>query len=172
MESNNKVMYGIIAVVFLFFFLVMGAYLYQQNKDKAADASNKTTPDRVDETPDNPEVLATSFESEKGVAITLTSPTRGATVASPLNITGMVPGTWSHEGQFTLRLLDGDGNVITESAGTLDGDWMSANQVPFTATLTFDIAPMSGSSGLLVLEKSNPSDLEQNSDSLSVLIYF
>jgi hypothetical protein len=169
-NNSNKVLYGIIGVVLLFFVLIAGAYLYQQNKDKTTNNQNDTS--TSDTTSDDSQVSVTSFESEKGVAVTLTSPTRGGTVASPLSVAGMVPGSWSQEGQFTLRLLDADSNVLTEGAAKLDGDWMTENQVPFTATLTFENAPAVGSSGILILEKANPSGMEENADSVSVPILF
>lgn len=171
-NSNNKVLYGIIAVIFLFFFLVIGAYLYQQNRDTSMDKQEDTTSDTDTDTSNGTEVSTTSFKSEKGVVITLTSPVRGGTVSSPLSVAGMVPGSWSQEGQFTLRLLDSESAILAEGPATLNGDWMTESQVPFTATLTFENAPAVGSSGILILEKANPSDLEENADSVSVPILF
>ena len=174
--NSNKILYGAIVIVFLLAFVVLGLYVYRQkNNITTNNNSGDTSSDTTDTTPDtssdeNP-VSNTSFESEKGTVITLTSPTRGATVASPLKVTGNVPGSWSFEGQFTVRLLDSESNMLAEGPAKLEGDWMTTNQVPFTADLTFN-APASGSMGLLVLEKANPSDLEENADSLSVPIQF
>lgn len=171
-SNNNKVLYGIIAVIFLFFFLVIGAYLYQQKRDKTANNQDTTSSNTDSTTPGGAEVSTTSFKSEKGTSITLTSPTRGGTVSSPLSVAGTVPGSWSQEGQFTLRLLDQDSNVLVEGPATVNGDWMTENQVPFTATLTFENAPAVGSTGILILEKANPSGMEENADSVSVPIVF
>src|SRR5690606_25855026 len=109
------------------------AYLTMQNKDNDKTPSNpdtsKVTPDDTDtkttETPaDAEQVDSSSYQSEKGVAITVTSPVRGATLTSPLTVKGSVPGTWSHEGQFTLRLLDASSTVLASGTATMDGDWM------------------------------------------------
>src|SRR5690606_11362567 len=80
---------------------------------------------------DNGQVSSTSLQSEKGVAMTLTSPKSDDRATSPLSVAGTVPGSWSNEGQFTVRLLDAEGSTLAESAATLDGDWMLEDQVSF-----------------------------------------
>lgn len=171
--TNNKILYGAIAGVFLLVFVVLGLYLYDQQRKNETPSSGATTTETEDTMSEEEAIQSfnTSFLSEKGVAVTLSSPTRGATVASPLSVAGNVPGSWSHEGQFTIRVLDNESNILAESPATLSGDWMTTQPVPFTAELEF-AAPAAGSLGLLVLEKANPSDLEANADSLSVPIQF
>lgn len=175
--SKNKVLYSVVGVVLLLAIIVLGAYMYQKRGDDATtnDSDNGVTTPAESDTNEIPnedhQVGSTSLQSEKGVTLTLTSPERSGNVTSPLSVAGSVPGAWSHEGQFTLRLLNADSNVLAEGAATLDGDWMSENQVPFSASLTFT-APVAGSMGLLVLEKANPSGLQDNADSVTVPIQF
>lgn len=109
-----------------------------------------------------------SYTSEKGVKVIVTSPARGATVASPLTVAGQVPGSWSFEAQFSVRLVDAQGNILDEAPATVQGDWMTSNLVPFTATLNF--GDSASKNGTLVLIRSNPSDLRENDDTVVVPI--
>lgn len=49
-------------------------------------------------------------------------------------------------------------------------DWMTEDFVPFSATLTFE--EPTTETGKLILEKDNPSDLPENSDSLEIPLKF
>lgn len=110
------------------------------------------------------------FTSEGGTTITLDGWT-DAPAASPLMITGEVPGSWSFEASFSVRLTDEEGNVLVEAPAQLEGDWMTDEMVPFSVTLTFD-PPASGTAGFLVLVKANASGLPENDDSVSIPIVF
>jgi len=111
------------------------------------------------------------FTSTKGVAVELNDWTENKLVSSPLILTGRVPGNWSFEAQFPVVLEDANGTQIAQGSAHLQGDWMTDAMVPFTATVEFT-KPTTGSAGTLVLQKSNPSDLPQNSDSVTVPIQY
>ena len=173
---NNKVLYGTVGAVLLLIIIALGAYVYQQRIDNTAtnnDTTTNTSSDNTNKTiPDETkQVSSNSLQSEKGVTITVTSPSKEGSVSSPLAVTGTVPGSWSNEGQFALRLLDNNSNVLAEASATLEGDWMSQNQVPFKGELSFT-APAAGTMGLLVLEKANPSGMQDNADSVSFPVKF
>lgn len=127
--------------------------------------SMKNTPTPIGHQPTN-----TTYTSEKGVSMVVTKPAERARVASPLTIEGKVPGSWSFEAQFSVQLRDSSGAVIAQSPASLQGDWMTDQLVPFTATLNFT-SPRS-KEGTLRLEKANPSDLPANSDSVSIPVTF
>lgn len=178
MSNNNRVLYGVLAAVLLLAVVALGVYAYQQYyNDSTNDTDTSTTEtsnsdggessgENTNETP-----ASTSYQSEKGTAITVSMPTQGVAVASPLHVEGSVPGSWSSEGQFTVRLLDANGATLAEQPALLSGDWMTESPVPFTAMLEFT-APEAGTNGTLVLEKANPSGLEENADSLSIPVQF
>lgn len=173
--NNNNLLYGIIGLVVLVLVAATGVYVYQQMADEAPDSSQDTSsestgPGQNSDENDEEEVDPNRHTSEKGVTLIVTEPARGGEVSSPLEVTGEVPGSWSHEAQFTVRLLDSNSRIIAEEAATLDGDWMTEDMVKFSATLEFE-APEDGA-GLLVLEKANPSGLEENADSLTIPIAF
>jgi hypothetical protein len=88
--------------------------------------------------------------------IEVKAPLRGASVKSPLTITGNARGGWYFEASAPVELQDSKGNVIAQGHIDAQGDWMTENYVPFKATLTFPKQP-AGSSGTLVLKNDNPS---------------
>ena len=113
----------------------------------------------------------TDFTSPKGVTMTLDDwdPTR--TFASPVTITGMVPGNWSFEATFPVVLTDWDGRILAEAPATLTEDWMTSDAVPFTVTLEFE-QPNLYKSGSLIFQRSNPSDLAENDDAIEIAIQY
>lgn len=115
-------------------------------------------------------VEAPTPPAEKADLIVVASPLPNATVASPLQVTGEARGYWFFEASFPIRLEDESGNVLVQSIGTAQGEWMTEEFVPFTATLEFD--PGTATAGVLILEKDNPSGLPENADSLEIPVQF
>jgi len=158
----------------------VGAYFYQQSTIDDLNAKNKTLTSDIQKLKDDTKIPVTSddtkqttsttYKSEKGASVTVTAPTSGSKVTTPLTVTGSVPGSWSFEAQFTVRLIDTQGNLLADSPATLQGDWMTDKMVPFTATLSFGIG--ASQNGTLVLLKANPSGLEQNNDSIVIPVKF
>lgn len=108
-------------------------------------------------------------ELEKADLIKLTSPRPGATVSSPLTVTGEARGYWFFEASFPVMLTDWDGKIIAQGIATAKGDWMTEEFVPFEATLTF--VPEAGTysnRGTLILQKDNPSGLPEHDDALEI----
>jgi hypothetical protein len=54
----------------------------------------------------------------------------------------------------------------------LQGNWMTTNMVPFTATLTFDERTMESDDVAIMLRNANPSGLPENDDSVRIPIHF
>lgn len=111
------------------------------------------------------------FTSDGGVAMEINDFQEGETISSPLTITGRVPGNWSFEADFPVSLIDDDGNVLVETYGALQGDWMTTELVEFESILEFT-SPGSGESGTLILRKDNPSGLPEHDDSLEIPVVF
>ncbi len=87
--------------------------------------------------------------------IQVDTPLVNAAVASPLTVTGKARGTWYFEASFPVQLLDANGKELARMPAQAQGEWMTENFVPFTATLTF--APPTTQTGTLVLQNDNPS---------------
>ncbi|OGZ59857.1 MAG: hypothetical protein A3E58_02105 [Candidatus Spechtbacteria bacterium RIFCSPHIGHO2_12_FULL_38_30] len=92
-------------------------------------------------------------------------------ISSPLTVLGQARGNWYFEASFPLRLLNASGEEIAVGVAQAQGEWMTAEFVPFRARLEFSV-PILSKSGTLVLEKDNPSGLSQNDQSLVIPIKF
>ncbi len=119
------------------------------------------------------ETVATTTPPVTHDQIHLTSPLSGASVSSPLTITGEARGNWYFEASFPVYVTDWDGKIIGQGIATAQGDWMTTDFVPFTATITFATADISGhysDKGTLILKKDNPSGLPEHDDALEIPI--
>ena len=92
-------------------------------------------------------------------------------IVSPLVVTGEARGGWFFEGSFPVILTDWDGKIIAQGIAQAQGEWMTANFVPFTVSLDFT-KPSYGTTGSLILKKDNPSDLRQFDDSIEIPVKF
>lgn len=117
-----------------------------------------------------PDDLQAHIDS-KADLIRLTSPEPYEVIGSPLTLTGEARGNWFFEASFPIVLVNWDGLIIAEGIATADGDWMTEDFVPFTATLTFT-KPDFDNRGALILQKDNPSGLPENDDALEIPIRF
>lgn len=127
------------------------------------------------------EPVATEAEKQtvaaKSNEIRVTSVSPGDTVASPLEVSGEARGYWFFEGSFPVRLLNRNGQMISQGIAKAQGDWMTEDMVPFRVTLEYTSPYVSGDPvfmghGTLVLVKDNPSDLPENDDSLRIPLAF
>lgn len=109
-------------------------------------------------------------ELEKNDLILVENPRPNQQVKSPLLIKGRARGTWFFEATFPVKLLDDNGNLLYEGFATAKGEWMTEDFVPFEAEITFDKGE--SKKGQLILEKSNPSGFEENSDQLVLPVQF
>jgi len=103
--------------------------------------------------------------------ILVESPAPGAVIESPLQVSGRARGMWYFEGDFPLVLRDSRGRVIAKWFASAQGEWMTENFVPFTATLKFK-SPGAGTRGVLELKKDNPSDRRELDDAVRVPVFF
>lgn len=94
--------------------------------------------------------------------IRVSNPSVGQLVTSPLIVTGEARGNWYFEASFPLRLEDENGTVLATGYAQAQGEWMTTDFVPFSGTLSFS-APTSPT-GVLILEKDNPSGLPEHAD--------
>ena len=92
--------------------------------------------------------------------LTVASPREGETVTSPLVVTGEARGGWYFEASFPVRLEDASGQVLAEVPAQAQGEWMTADYVPFVAELAFAVPRLTP--GRLVLRKANASGLPEH----------
>ena len=166
-----------ICVIVLFIASTAGIYLYQAQRITALQSENKDLNDKLtaanatnDGSDQDEQQNQQSYSSEKGIDVIVSAPAKDSTVASPLEVSGDVPGSWTFEGNFAVKLLDESGATVTEQPATIRGDWMTEDLVPFSVILIY--SKPDSATGSLVLEKANPSDLPENDDSVTIPIRF
>ena len=118
----------------------------------------------------NPEP-AVQPPAQKDDLIVVESPRPQAQVTSPIKITGKARGNWFFEGSFPIILTNWDGLIIAEGYATADGEWMTTEYVPFTATLSYTLPPETPyRRGFLILKKDNASGEPQFDNSIEIPI--
>ncbi len=110
-------------------------------------------------------------ELDKTNLIVVDSPRPNQTISSPLTIKGKARGNWFFEASFPVVLTNWDGLIIASGVAKAEGDWMTAEFVPFTAKLIFE-NPDYKNNGVLILKKDNPSGLPENDDALEIPVLF
>jgi hypothetical protein len=127
------------------------AYWYLQPKETSGEAT-------------------TEYTSKHGDKVTVNAPKAGDRIASPLRVSGVVPGPWSFEANFPIEIVDAERNKVAEGYATVKGDWMTTEPVAFAATVPFK--PPVTDEGFVVIRKANPSGDQATDDSVEVPIKF
>lgn len=107
---------------------------------------------------------------DKSNLIKVSAPLPDEIIKSPLMISGSARGYWFFEASFPIKLVDETGIEIASGIAKAEGDWMTAEFVPFKAELIFKNP--SAKTGKLIFKKDNPSSLSQNDDELVVPVNF
>lgn len=128
---------------------------------------NKSLTAAKNQTPPPP---AGSYTSSKGVAVKVYTPASNAQLVSPVIVLGEVPGSWSFEAVFPVKILDGNGNLVARATAQLLGNWTTDQLVPFSVKIIYNTNAVARGNGTLVLENDNPSGLAANDDSVSIPI--
>lgn len=139
-----------------------GAWLYLQQQNQIAQLNSQVS----DLKNQLAAVPTYEYTSGKGVKMFVYVPKSGATVTSPIQIVGMVPGNWSQEASFPVQIKNSQGAVIVQTSATVRGDWMTTDMQPFTAKVAFSADQVGD--GTLVLQNANPSGLPDRADSVSI----
>lgn len=117
----------------------------------------------------NNNVATTTIDSNdtKKDLIVVDVPVQGMTIGSPFVISGKARGYWFFEGSFPIELRDTQGNILETIIAQAEGEWMTTEFVPFTASLIFT-KPSASMSAVLVFKKDNPSGLPEKDDSIEI----
>jgi hypothetical protein len=122
------------------FFILLGAVF----------AFGACSPQPATETPAEPAAV-----TEPTVELaTVTTPASGATVTSPLQVSGVAPANWFFENQFPVRLLDANGTEIAMAPATPRINWTEPGPKEYDAELTFTAT----GPAILVLEEDMPGE--------------
>jgi hypothetical protein len=93
-------------------------------------------------------------------------PESGEKVGGTINVTGIARGAWYFEGEFPIYLVDSAGKKLADAPALAQGEWMTENFVPFSATLKYGVNKTTKAK--LIVRKNNPSDLEGNNASVEI----
>ncbi len=91
-------------------------------------------------------------------------PFPGAVTGKEFEVRGKAAG-WYFEGSFPVKVLDKNGKVLFQGPAQAQGDWMTAEFVPFKISVKVPSTYIGEAT--LVLEKDNPSGLPENDASIS-----
>lgn len=119
----------------------------------------------------NNNVATTTVDSNdtKKDLIVVDVPVKGMTISSPFVVSGKARGYWFFEGSFPIELRDMQGNVLETIIAQAEGEWMTTEFVPFTASLVFT-KPSTPTPAVLVFKKDNPSGLPEKDDSIEISV--
>lgn len=132
-------------------------------------ADGKTFTEEVSEQPtleETPEIGSPAEETMVRVSM----PLPNTKVTSPLTIKGSARGNWYFEASFPVELVDANGNQLTITPAQAQGDWMTTDFVPFSATLNW--ATSTTELGTLILHKDNPSGLPEHDAAVRIPVKF
>lgn len=105
--------------------------------------------------------------------IRVDAPESNTSISSPVTITGTARGNWFFEGSFPVSIVNWDGRIIGQGIAQAQGEWMTEDFVPFTATLSYTFASNTPyNRGAIILKKDNPSGLPQNDASIEIPVTF
>lgn len=111
------------------------------------------------------ESRALSYMNASADLITISTPLPGAVTSKEFLVKGAARGTWFFEASFPIEVLDLGGTRIAIAVAQAEGEWMTTEFVPFSATVRIPetyIGPAT-----LVLRKDNPSGLPEHEASVS-----
>lgn len=108
--------------------------------------------------------------------IVVDSPKPGTVLSTTtITATGQARGSWYFEGSFPVYVADWSGHIIAQGHAQAQGNWMTDDFVPFSATLTFTVpttGDLSVNRGMLIFHNDNPSGDPARDKALEVPVYF
>jgi hypothetical protein len=179
-KMNNKILILLTFILSLVFITSSCIIINQSDAsddgqtDTVSESQDEEEPDEIEDTDETG--ADTDDEDDEVPAddlsdfIIVDSPQPDQIITSPLLIEGQARGTWFFEASFPIRLLDAEGNIITEHYAQTEEEWMTEEFISFSSLLEFE-AP-AADSGTLILIKDNPSDIREYDAQLEIPVRF
>lgn len=169
--QKNRVLLVLLILALLALATVAFAwYKTSQQPTTPQDTTQTPTTQQEPQVTDNKPVPSNEYRSPKDVLIYVNSPKANSTITSPVNISGTVPGNWSFEATFPIDILNSSRQVIGQGYATLEGEWMTEEQVPFSASVSF--SQPGTQTGFILLKNANASGLPEHDDSIEIPVRF
>lgn len=163
----DKKAYTAIFLLLLLLMLTGGYYAYKRGVFNSLQSKPQNNSKEESKESDKP--LGLELKTNKDLLFSLDSPKPNSKVGCEFQIIGNMPNVWFSKGSFPVEVIVNDKVVYTTKAYT-EGDLSTEGNLPFTATVKCQ--DLCVGSGLIVLKRSNPSDLEENNDSYAIPVIF
>jgi hypothetical protein len=171
-----KIIISLIMVIIVIFAFSSCSILVPAEPTSKVTSSNEQESNKTETTASKDTETNSTKETETTAAdatsdqIKVTNPLPNQAIQSPLIIEGEARGIWFFEATFPVKLLDANGNIIAAHFAQAQGEWMTEDFVSFKAQIEFE-KPASDT-GVLVLEKDNPSGLPENDAKIEIPVRF
>ena len=174
MNHKHRVFIPLLIVISL---ALAGLLVYRINRvqlNEQRSATEKTTSPEITPTPILENAPSTTYKD----LIEIFSPLPNSVIvlSSPVTkveVKGRARGMWFFEASFPMKLVNTVGDTIATGIAQADGEWMTTEYVPFTASLSFSASvEQTGKTGTLILKKDNPSGEPANDDAFLVPVQF
>lgn len=106
-----------------------------------------------------------TYTNSSSDMIVVDLPFPGAVTGKTFSVIGKARGNWFFEASFPIQVLDNKGKVIAQGIAQAESDWMTAEFVPFKATLQVPNSFIG--TATLLIKKDNPSGLPEHDASIS-----
>ncbi len=176
MQKNIIIGASIILAVIIVFYILN--YSPTQEPQSACTMEAKICPDgsAVGRTGPNCEFAPCPIVENPPVTdelIIIETPVPNQKVSSPIMVVGKARGNWFFEASFPIVVTNWDGLIIGQGIATAQGDWMTAEFVPFTASISYTLPSETPyNRGTLILRKDNPSGLSEHDEAREIPIIF
>lgn len=100
------------------------------------------------------------IQLDADISVSVTQPELGATITSPVTVTGQAPGTWFFEAVLQFEILSDDGGVVGEEIFVTDEMWMTEDLLDFSLEIEFDSPD--ANLGFIKVIKHDVSDIPRN----------
>jgi hypothetical protein len=150
MKKTIFIVAGAVALVLI---ILAGTLFYFKNKNTEENKNVNEIPQVIKQT-----------------HLSITTPNLQQTLDNPFTLEGKATGGWFFEGDFPVKLLDANGKILALSFATAQEDWMTEDLVDFKAKISFENPTTE--TGVLILQKDNPSGLPENDASVQFPVKF
>jgi len=107
----------------------------------------------------------TTYVNASDDMIRVELPFPGAVTGKEFSVIGEARGGWFFEASFPIEVLDEDGNTLATGHAEAQGEWMTADFVPFRGEIAVPESYMGPAT--LILRKDNASGLPEHDASVS-----
>ncbi len=153
----------IIAIVIIF-----GGWKLAHNTTSSSPTASSTPTATQQQAAANLPNLGTQATADD---IVVSTPASGASVASPIQLSGKARGSWFFEGSAPVAVVDLNGTILGRGTIQAQGEWMTTDFVPFKGSVSFSPTSSTTAAALLFMN-DNPSGLASTSKYMALPIFF